>query len=54
LAMQTGVNGLITRPRDQWMVFWFPLALLISFQTPSRRLSAPDSGSEHEPGEDTA
>ena len=49
LVMQTGVNGLITRPRDQWMVFWFPLALLISYQTPIRKLSnsvtdsAPDS-----------
>ena len=39
LVMQTGVNGLITRPRDQWMVFWFPLALLISYQTPIRKLS---------------
>ena len=54
LVMQTGVNGLITRPRDQWMVFWFPLALLISFQTPSRKLSDQASKSEHEAGENTA
>ena len=54
LVMQTGVNSLIARPRDQWMLFWFPLALLISYQTPSRRLSDPDTGSEHETGENTA
>ncbi|MGW8229154.1 MAG: O-antigen ligase family protein [Gammaproteobacteria bacterium] len=51
LVMQTGVNSLISRPRDQWMVFWFPLALLISYQTPlgkrshSAPCSEPDSGS---------
>jgi O-antigen ligase len=43
LVMQTGVNSLISRPRDQWMVFWFPLALLISYQTPSRRESASEA-----------
>jgi O-antigen ligase len=32
-VMVTGVDTLIGRPRDQWMLFWFPLALLISYQT---------------------
>jgi hypothetical protein len=27
------VDTLIERPRDQWMLFWFPLALLISYQS---------------------
>jgi O-antigen ligase len=54
LVMQTGVNGLITRPRDQWMVFWFPLALLISSQTTYRRLSGQDAGDDHAAGENTA
>ena len=31
-TMVTGVDSLIDRPRDQWMLFWFPLALLLSFQ----------------------
>ena len=48
LVMQTGVNSLISRPRDQWMLFWFPLALLISYQTPLRRPSTSDIGREHE------
>jgi O-antigen ligase len=46
LVMQTGVNGLISRPRDQWMLFWFPLALLISYQTPTRRVTESVSGGE--------
>lgn len=29
LAMLTGVDTLIERPRDQWLLFWFPLALLL-------------------------
>jgi len=32
-TMMTGVDTLIERPRDQWMLFWFPLALLISYQS---------------------
>jgi O-antigen ligase len=32
-TMMTGVDTLIARPRDQWMLFWFPLALLISYQS---------------------
>ena len=32
-AMMTGVDTLIERPRDQWMLFWLPLALLISYQS---------------------
>lgn len=32
-AMATGVDTLIARPIDQWMLFWFPLALLMSYQT---------------------
>ncbi len=31
--MLTGVDDVIVRPREQWMVFWFPLAWLISSQT---------------------
>lgn len=34
LTMMTGVDSLIDRPRDQWMLFWFPLALLLSYPTP--------------------
>lgn len=29
LAMATGVDTLIERPRDQWLLFWFPVALLL-------------------------
>jgi hypothetical protein len=47
-VMQTGVNGLISRPRDQWMVFWFPVALLVSYQTTTRRLPDSETGSGHE------
>ena len=32
-TMLTGVDTLIDRPRDQWMLFWFPLALLLSYQS---------------------
>ena len=32
-TMMTGVDTLIERPRDQWMLFWFPLALLISYRS---------------------
>lgn len=40
-AMMTGVDTLIERPRDQWMLFWFPLALLLSYpgMTQSRQLA---------------
>jgi hypothetical protein len=31
-TMMTGVDTLIERPRDQWMLAWFPLALIISYQ----------------------
>jgi len=30
--MMTGVDTLIDRPRDQWMLFWFPIALLLAYQ----------------------
>ena len=33
-TMMTGVDTLIDRPRDQWMLFWFPLALLLAHQAP--------------------
>ena len=46
LVMQTGVNSLISRPRDRWMVFWFPLALLISYQTPLRKCTDSVAGVE--------
>jgi hypothetical protein len=32
-ALMTGVDSLIERPRDQWMLFWFPLALILSYQS---------------------
>jgi O-antigen ligase len=32
-AMFTGVDSLVDRARDQWLLFWFPLALLISCQS---------------------
>lgn len=31
-VMMTDLDTLIARPRDQWMLFWFPLALLLSAQ----------------------
>lgn len=31
-TMMTGVDTLIERPRDQWMLFWLPLALLLAYQ----------------------
>ena len=34
LLQMTGVDTLIDRPRDQWMLFWFPLALLLAHQAP--------------------
>lgn len=39
-TMLTGVETLIDRPRDQWMLFWFPLALLIGYQTAAPPASA--------------
>ncbi len=30
-AMMTGVDILIARPRDQWILFWLPLAMLMAF-----------------------
>jgi O-antigen ligase len=36
-TMMTGVDTLIDRPRDQWMLFWLPLALLLSYKTLVRR-----------------
>jgi O-antigen ligase len=37
--MMTGVDTLIARPRDQWMLFWLPLAMLLGYAgkaSPSR------------------
>jgi len=31
-VMTTDLDSLIARPRDQWILFWFPLALLLSYQ----------------------
>jgi O-antigen ligase len=39
-TMMTGVDTLIERPRDQWMLFWLPLALLLAYQSTTPR---PDS-----------
>jgi O-antigen ligase len=36
-VMFTGVDTLVDRPREQWMLFWFPLALLISYQVTGSR-----------------
>jgi len=36
-TMMTGVDTLIERPRDQWMLFWLPLALLLSYQSGASR-----------------
>jgi O-antigen ligase len=44
-AMMTGVDTLIARPRDQWMLFWFPLALLLSYQSMAAQ-SHPDLAAE--------
>jgi len=33
------MDTLIDRPREQWMLFWLPLALLFSYQR-----NAPQSG----------
>jgi len=41
LTMTTDLATLIERPRDQWMLFWFPLALLLSqtrATTPAARM----------------
>jgi len=35
--MMAGVDTLIARPRDQWMLFWFPLALLLAYQSKAPR-----------------
>lgn len=32
-AMVTDFDTLIDRPRDQWMLFWFPLALTLAYQS---------------------
>lgn len=45
LVMTTGVDTLIDRPRDQWMLFWFPLSLLLAYQSLGPRL-LPDSRRE--------
>ncbi|MEZ5503507.1 MAG: O-antigen ligase family protein [Halioglobus sp.] len=37
-TMMTGVDTLIDRPRDQWLLFWFPLALLLGYPGTERRL----------------
>lgn len=45
--MMTGVDTLIARPRDQWMVFWFPLALLLAYQAVPPR-TRPSQGRERQ------
>jgi len=39
--MMTGVDTLIARPRDQWLLFWLPVALLLGYsgREPHPRLS---------------
>lgn len=32
IALTTDLDTLIARPREQWLLFWFPLALLLSYQ----------------------
>lgn len=49
-VMMTGVDTLIARPRDQWMLFWLPVALLLAtagggtdkLTSPDQRDLAPD------------
>ncbi len=41
ITMLTGVDTLIARPRDQWMLFWLPLALLLSYQSHSTLTTLP-------------
>ena len=36
MVMLTGVDTLIERPRDQWILFWLPVSLLQAVQQPSR------------------
>jgi O-antigen ligase len=36
-TMVTDVGTLIERPRDQWMLFWLPLALLLAYQSMTSR-----------------
>lgn len=36
--MMTGVDTLIARPRDQWMLFWFPIALLLAYLSDTGRV----------------
>ena len=43
--MMTGVDTLIARPRDQWMVFWLPVALLLSYKSMAPRPTPPESAS---------
>jgi O-antigen ligase len=45
-VMLTAVDDVITRPREEWMVFWFPLALLISYQTILARNSRPSGAGQ--------
>ena len=47
-TMMTGVDTLIDRPRDKWMLFWFPLGLLLSYQalTPPHRVDSKANGAE--------
>jgi len=45
-VMLTSVDDVITRPREEWMVFWFPLALLISYQTILARNSRPSGAGQ--------
>jgi len=37
LVMLTDLDTLIGRPREQWLLFWFPLALLLSQSTATSR-----------------
>ena len=40
-TMMTGVDTLIDRPRDKWMLFWLPLALLLSWPLADGSLLTP-------------
>ena len=39
-TMMTGVDTLIARPRDQWLLFWLPLAMLLSYRSMAPRSPA--------------
>jgi O-antigen ligase len=48
ITMTTDLDTLIARPREQWMLFWFPLALLLSYPSITPRSQRHSALSTHE------